>query len=335
MDREAENMKILVTGGAGFIGSHLVDALVLAGNKVTVLDNFSSGKRENLKQHEGNGKVRVIEGDVRDKTVLRELTKGLDVVYHLAVQCLRVSIRDPEINHEVNATGSLNICMACLENKVKRLIYVSSSEAYGTALTAPMSETHPLEPITVYGASKVAGELYTLAYHKTYGLQSMVVRPFNTYGPRAHFEGAYGEVIPKFVLRLLNDTPPVIFGAGAQTRDFTYVSDTVAGIVMASECDGLLGQAVNIARGEEISINRLYEIISGLLNKGNIKPVYETDRPGDVLRHYADTAKAKRLFGYSASIDIREGLEKYIKWFMAQGYDYKNLLKEDKVFNWE
>lgn len=328
-------MNILVTGGAGFIGSHLVDALVLAGNKVTALDNFSSGKRENLKQHEGNEDVKVIEGDVRDKTVLRELTKGMDVVYHLAVQCLRVSIKDPEINHEVNATGSLNLCIASLENKVKRLIYVSSSEAYGTALTAPMSETHPLEPITVYGASKVAGELYTLAYHKTYGLQSMVVRPFNTYGPRSHFEGAYGEVIPKFVLRLLNDTPPVIFGDGAQTRDFTYVSDTVAGIVMASECDGLIGQAVNIARGEEISINRLYEIISGLLNKGNIKPVYETDRPGDVLRHYADTAKAKRLFGYSASIDIREGLEKYIKWFMAQGYDYKNLLKEDKVFNWE
>jgi UDP-glucose 4-epimerase len=329
-----EGLNIVVTGGAGFIGSNLVDALVEYGNRVTVLDNFSSGKRDNLKQHEGNDRVQIVEGDVRDKSLVRDITKGKNIVYHLAVQCLRVSIKDPEINHEVNATGTLNLCMAGLENKVKRFIYVSSSEAYGTALTVPMSESHPIAPITVYGATKAAGELYALAYCKTYGLAAMVVRPFNTYGPRSHFEGAYGEVIPKFVLRLLNDAEPVIFGDGSQTRDFTYVTDTVKGIVMASSCDGLIGGAVNIARGKEVSVNTLAETIAKKLGK-DIKPRHETDRPGDVMRHYADVSKAQKMFGFTASIDIDEGIEKYIHWFTSQGSDYKKLLQQEKVFNWE
>ncbi|MCI0469439.1 MAG: GDP-mannose 4,6-dehydratase, partial [Nitrospirae bacterium] len=247
---------------------------------------------------------------------------------------LRVSIKDPEINHEVNVTGTLNLCMSSLDNKVKRLIYVSSSEAYGTAHTVPMSEMHPIDPITVYGATKAAGELYALAYYKTYGLQTMVVRPFNTYGPRSHFEGAYGEVIPKFVIRFLNDKPPVIFGDGSQTRDFTYVSDTARGIVMASSCDEMTGQAVNIARGREVSINDLAGMTAKKLGKQDIKPVYEASRPGDVMRHYADVSKAKDMFGYAAQVNIDEGLEMYIDWFKSQGYDYKELFKRDVVFNW-
>jgi UDP-glucose 4-epimerase len=331
---EINGLNVLVTGGAGFIGSHLVDALTAGGNKVIVLDNFTSGKRENLKHHDNNPAVKIIEGDVRDKALLSEVTGGIDVVYHLAVQCLRVSIKNPEINHEVNTTGTLNLCMASLENEVKRFVYVSSSEAYGTAITVPMSEHHPLEPITVYGATKAAGELYTLAYYKTYGMPSMVVRPFNTYGPRSHFEGAYGEVIPKFVLRLLNDMQPVIFGDGTQTRDFTYVTDTANGILAASSSDSMLGQCVNIARGEEVSINTIAGIIAKKLGKTNISHVYEKSRPGDVMRHYADVTKAKNMFGYSAQISIEQGINKYIEWFTSQGYDYKKLLKQDIVFNW-
>lgn len=330
-----EDLSVVVTGGAGFIGSHLVDALARAGNRVAVFDNFSSGKRENLKQHEGNEGVRIVEGDVRDKVALAAITKGVDVVYHLAVQCLRVSIKNPEINHEVNATGTLNLCAASLENRVQRLVYISSSEAYGTAHVVPMPETHPLDPITVYGAAKAAGELYSLAYYKTYGLRTMVVRPFNTYGPRSHFEGAYGEVIPKFVVRLLNDVPPVIFGDGTQTRDFTYVSDTVGGIIAASACDEMIGRAVNIARGGEVSINRLFSIISEKLGRKGLKPVYEAARPGDVMRHYADVRKAKDMFGFSALVELEEGVEKYIEWFRSRGYDPKELLKQDKIFNWE
>ena len=328
-----KDKKILITGGAGFIGSHLVDALS-KDNHVKIIDNFSSGKRENLSQHLQNPKVEIIEGDIRDKTLLVNVTRTIDVVYHLAVQCLRVSIRDPEINHEVNATGTLNLCMASQKNNIKRFIYISSSEVYGTAKDVPMSEDHPLEPTTVYGASKLAGELYTLAYYRTYGLQSMIIRPFNTYGPRAHFEGLYGEVIPKFILRILSDMPPLIFGDGTQTRDFTYISDTVKGIIMASECDAIIGQTVNIARGKEISINELAAIIMRTLGKESLKPRYEQKRPGDVMRHYADVSKAERQFGFKPEIDIEKGIRLYANWFKSNNYDPSELLKQDIVFNW-
>ncbi|MBI5641814.1 MAG: GDP-mannose 4,6-dehydratase [Nitrospirae bacterium] len=328
------NKKILVTGGAGFIGSNLVDELAKE-NRVIILDNFSSGKKENIAHHDGKDNVRIINGDIRDKGLVFSVTKDIDVIYHLAVQCLRVSIDDPGINHEVNATGTLNLCMAARENAVKRFIYVSSSEVYGTAITAPMDEAHPREPTTVYGASKLAGEKYALAYHRTYGMDTMVVIPFNTYGPREHFEGASGEVIPKFVLRALNDASPVIFGDGSQTRDFTYVTDTVRGIVMASECDAMTGQTVNIARGEEVSIKELAEKIYSRLGKAAIKPVIEKERPGDVMRHFAGTKKAEELFGFRAEVGIDEGLDRFIEWFTSQGYDMGRLIKEDIVFNWE
>src|SRR5512139_561348 len=184
--------KVLVTGGAGFIGSNLVDELA-KNNHVVILDNFSSGRMENLIHHKGSPNCEIVTGDIRDKKIVREITREVDVIYHLAVQCLRASIDDPETNHEVNATGTLNLCMASRENSIKRFIYVSSSEVYGTALAAPMDESHACEPMTVYGASKLAGQQYSLAYNRTYNLPSMVVIPFNTYGPREHFEGAYGE----------------------------------------------------------------------------------------------------------------------------------------------
>jgi UDP-glucose 4-epimerase len=326
-------MKVLVTGGAGFIGSHLVDELA-KNNHVVILDDFSSGEQENIVHHAGKGNVEIITGDIRDKDLLFNIAKNIDVVYHLAVQCLRVSIKNPDVTHEVNVTGTLNLLKASLENSVKRFIYVSSSEVYGTALHVPMNEIHTCEPTTVYGASKLAGELYALAYFRTYGLESMVVRPFNTYGPREHLQGVYGEVIPRFVLRILNNMPPVIFGDGTHTRDFTYVSDTVKGIVMASECDSMIGQAVNIARGREVSINELAVMIANKLGKKDIKPVYEQKRPGDVIRHYADISKAKKLFDFSPEIDIEKGTGLFIDWFHSKKYDVSSLLKQEIVFNW-
>lgn len=326
-------MKVLVTGGAGFIGSHLVDELA-KNNHVVILDDFSSGEQENIVHHAGKGNVEIIIGDIRDKDLLFNISKNIDVVYHLAVQCLRVSIKNPDVTHEVNVTGTLNLLKASLENSVKRFIYVSSSEVYGTALHVPMNEIHTCEPTTVYGASKLAGELYALAYFRTYGLESMVVRPFNTYGPREHLQGVYGEVIPRFVLRILNNMPPVIFGDGTHTRDFTYVSDTVKGIVMASECDSMIGQAVNIARGQEVSINELAVMIANKLGKKDIKPVYEQKRPGDVIRHYADISKANKLFDFSPEIDIEKGIGLFIDWFHSKKYDVSSLLKQEIVFNW-
>ena len=330
---EIRRKKILVTGGAGFIGSHLVDELSM-NNHVIILDNFSSGERGNISHHEGRDNVVVMEGDIRDKNLLERAFNDIDIVYHLAVQCIRSSIKDPGFNHEVNATGTLNLLMKSLEHSVERFVYVSSSEIYGTAIRVPMNEEHPWKPTTVYGASKLAGELYTLAYNETYGLKSMVIRPFNTYGPREHLHGVYGEVIPRFVLRLLSGLPPVIFGDGSQTRDFTYVSDTVKGIVAASECDDMIGQYVNVARGQEVSINELAGIIAGRLGRSDINPIYEMQRPGDVLRHYADISKAKKMFDFNPDVDIKKGIGLYIDWFLSQNYDILQLMNQEVIFNW-
>lgn len=330
---EIRRKKILVTGGAGFIGSHLVDELSM-NNHVIIMDNFSSGERGNISHHEGRDNVVVMEGDIRDKNLLERAFNDIDIVYHLAVQCIRSSIKDPGFNHEVNATGTLNLLMKSLEHSVERFVYVSSSEIYGTAIRVPMNEEHPWKPTTVYGASKLAGELYTLAYNETYGLKSMVIRPFNTYGPREHLHGVYGEVIPRFVLRLLSGLPPVIFGDGSQTRDFTYVSDTVKGIVAASECDDMIGQYVNVARGQEVSINELAGIIAGRLGRSDINPIYEMQRPGDVLRHYADISKAKKMFDFNPDVDIKKGIGLYIDWFLSQNYDILQLMNQEVIFNW-
>jgi len=325
---------ILVTGGAGFIGSHLVDALVPS-NKVTVLDNLTSGEIENIQHHFGNNNFEFVQGDITDLEKVRELVKQNQVIFHLAVQCLRVSLSDPYLVHDVNATGSLNLCQAAHEANVERFIYISSSEVYGTAKVAPMNEDHTLEPTTPYGASKLAGEAYARSYFLTYGLPVTIVRPFNTYGPREHVEGPYGEVIPRFVLRVLNNKPPVIFGNGEQTRDFTYVQDIVRGMVMVGESDSLVGDTVNVAAGKEVSINDVAEsVLKILCPEGTIKPMYIDERPGDVRRHYADISKASKSVGFKPQFTFMDGIRQYIDWVKEQGWDLKQLEKDEAIINW-
>ncbi len=329
-------MKILVTGGAGFIGSNLVDALAEKGaHEILVADDFSTGTRENLAHHASDPRVRVVELDIRDKARVRELMRGLDFVYHLAVQCVRVSIRDPYLVHEVNATATLHLLTAALDENVKRFVYCSSSEVYGTALHVPMNEEHPLVPTTPYGASKLAGEVYARSFYLTYDLPVTVVRPFNTYGPREHFEGPYGEVIPKFVVRALNDAPLVVFGDGSQTRDFTEVSDTVRGLIAAGECDALVGNVVNIARGQEVSINALAQIVLETLPQSKSKIEHQAPRPGDVQRHSADIARAKQIFGFEPRVEIRDGVKRYVDWLMRSEFDPREMLSQEKLRNWE
>lgn len=329
-------MKILVTGGAGFIGSNLVDALAANDkHEIIVADDFSTGARENVAHHAANPRVRVVALDIRDKRAAREIMRGVDVVYHLAVQCIRVSIRDPYLVHEVNATGTLHLLTAALDEDIKRFVYCSSSEVYGTALRVPMDEEHPLTPTTPYGASKLAGETYARSFYLTYGLPVTVARPFNTYGAREHFEGPYGEVIPKFVVRALNDAPLVIFGDGAQTRDFTDVSDTVRGLIATGECDALVGDVVNIARGQEVSIRDLAQIVLDTLPASKSVIEYQAPRPGDVLRHCADIAKAKRVLGWSPKIGIRDGVRRYVDWLMRSEFDPREMLAKEKLRNWE
>src|SRR5262249_32374943 len=224
--------RVLVTGGAGFIGSHVVDALVERGQAVTVLDDFSSGGAENWKKAEPA--IEIVEGDLCDGRVLERALRSADVVLHLATRCVRLSLSDPAEVHRVNSEGTHRLLLEAVRRRVRRFVYVSSSEGYRTAVTVPMTGEPPLEPTTMYGATKLLGELYTKAMTRSFGLPTVVVRPFNPYGPRAHFEGVYGEVIPRFTVRLLNGRPPVIFGDGLQTRDFTYVGDTVRGILLAA-----------------------------------------------------------------------------------------------------
>jgi UDP-glucose 4-epimerase len=334
---QLKNKKILVTGGAGFIGSNLVDALV-KDNDVIVLDDFSTGKRENLKEAQASGRLQLVEGTILDKELVQSLVRDVDVIYHLAVQCLRVCFDRPHYVHEVNATGTLNLLEAAhrLNPRLERFVYCSSSEAYGTAKTAPMNEdTHPVEPTTVYGASKLAGELYTRAYYTTYGMPAMILRPFNTYGYREHYEGASGEVIPRFVVRILNNLPPIIFGDGSATRDFTFVTDTVESLIRAGECDAFIGQAVNLAYGQEVSIKEIAERLLKLLGREDLQIEWQPERPGDVHRHYADVARLQAGTGYKPTIDIEAGLKRYVDWFRAHYPNPAALLAECQTKNWK
>ena len=322
---------VLVTGGAGFIGSHLVDALVAAGARVRVLDDFSSGRRENLAA--AGTRVEVVEGDVCDDRALDHALAGADTVMHLATRCVRLSLSDPEDVHRVNSHGTLRVLLAARRHGARRVVYVSSSEVYGSGVKVPMTEDHPLEPTTVYGATKLAGELYTQAATRSFGLETIVVRPFNTYGPRAHFEGVYGEVIPRFTVRLLNGRRPVIFGDGLQTRDFTYVSDTVQGILAAAVVPAAGGQVLNLARGEEVTIRRLAELLAKAIDP-TLPPEFTEARPADVRRHWADVGRARAQLGFTAHVGIEEGLGRYLAWFRAAYPDPAACLRDEVVRNW-
>jgi UDP-glucose 4-epimerase len=326
--------RVLVTGGAGFIGSHLVDALVARGDDVAVVDNLSVGVRENLAQHAGTDHVALHVADVLDKPAMTALLAGRHTVFHLATQCVRLSLFDPEIVHRVNTEGTLNVLLAAAAAGVQRFVYVSSSEVFGTGIRVPMAEDHPFDPTTVYGASKLAGELYTTAFHRTYGMSTVVARPFNTYGPRSHFEGAYGELIPKFVVRVLNGRRPIIFGDGEQTRDFTHVSDTVNGIIRASECDALTGSSVNIARGEEVTVNAIGELVLRACGREDLRPERGPERPADVRRHYGDISRARALLGFEPAVAIADGIGRYVAWFRATFPDPSRLIKDEQPYNW-
>ncbi len=329
---ELDGRTILVTGGAGFIGSHLVDAL--ADCTVRVVDDFSTGRPENLEHRATQGQLEVVRGDLRDPALLPQILQGVDVVFHLACRGVRHSIGHPVENHEVNATGTLQLLEAARRTRVQRFVHVSSSEVYGTAQSVPMDESHPTSPETVYGASKLAGECYARAAHQTYGFPTVVVRPFNNFGPRSHHEGDSGEVIPRFIVWALNGQAPMIFGDGAQTRDFIYVEDTAHWLRRAAECDALIGQTVNLGSGTETSIRELADLVYDVARGEQISPEFRAARPGDVRRHVAGIAKARRMLGFETRISLREGIERTVAYLRSRGDDVGRLLAETQRINW-
>lgn len=327
------NQRALVTGGAGFIGSELVRQLAETGLSLRVVDNLVNGRRENLDDVLGD--VEFLLADVRDVASMSSMFRDVDVVFHLACLGVRHSIHSPIENHEVNATATLGLLQAARGNGVKRFVYVSSSEVYGTARTAPITEEHPTLPMTVYGASKLAGEAYARAFWETYRYPTVVVRPFNSYGPRCHHEGDSGEVIPKFLLRCLAGKPMVIFGDGTQTRDFTFVADTARGILAAGLSDACVGQTINLGSGKEIRILDLANTIAGVLGHQDPQVMHVESRPGDVLRLLADSSKAKKFLNFETSVALHDGIARLRDWYMSQKKSPEQLLESEIVRNWE
>jgi UDP-glucose 4-epimerase len=321
--------RVLITGGAGFIGSALSRHLA-ASHDVVVLDDLSSGKHDNIRGVD----LEFQEGSILDVELVNTLVAEIDMVFHLACKGVRHSIHEPLFNHEVNTTGTLNLLEAARQFGISRFVYTSSSEVYGTAVRVPMAEDHPTQPHTVYGAAKLAGEAYARAYHLTYGVETMVIRPFNSFGPRSHHEGDSGEVIPKFIVRAMNGIPPVIFGDGSQTRDFTYVDDTAAGIAAASMTDSLVGKTINLGSGQEVRIDDLAKLVLRVIDQPSLDPIHDLPRPGDVHRLIADSSLARSETGWHPAISLEEGIRRLLDWHSEQQTDWDAALEEDRVRNW-
>jgi UDP-glucose 4-epimerase len=327
--------KILVTGAAGFIGSHLTDALLAAGHEVVGFDNLSSGKLRNLESAFENNAFQFAEGDICDESQVNEIVKGVDVVYHLACLGVRHSIHSPFENHRVNAEGSLRVLEAARQENVSKFFYISTSEIYGDIKTFPIDEFGLPAPKTVYGSSKLAGENYAYSYHVCYGLQTVITRIFNNYGPRAHYEGDAGEIIPRSIVRMLNGEAPIVFGKGDVTRDFFFVKDTARALVQLMDNEKVVGEIINIGTGTEISMKELMEVLieeMELKDRMNIR--FEEDRPADVPRLWVNPSKFKALTGFDNEMDFREGLTETIAYYKALNLT-NDLMGEIELQNWK
>lgn len=305
--------KFLVTGGAGFIGGHIVEALTARNQTVRVLDNFSSGKITNLKKV--LNKVELIRADIRSKSTCFKATKGIDFVLHqAALRSVPKSMLHPKEYNEVNINGTLNMLEACVENKVKRFVLASSSSVYGDVSIFPEKESFLPAPISPYALTKLTGEHYCQIFSTFYGLSTVSLRYFNVFGPRQALDDEYAVVIPKFISCMLEDQAPPIYGTGEQSRDFTFVSNVVEANILATKMSKAKGEVFNVASGSDYTILELVKILNKILKK-KLKPRFLPSRPGDVFRTLADLTRSRRKLGFKPKVDFIEGLEKAIEYF--------------------
>ena len=303
----------LVTGGTGFIGSNIVEALINQGESVRVLDNCATGKLSNL---EGIiNQIEFIQGDIRDLSVVREAVKDMDYVLHqAALPSVARSVDVPIATNEVNVTGTLNVLVAAKDEKVKRVVYASSSSVYGNSPVLPKREDMPANPISPYAISKYTGEQYCKVFYSLYDLETVVLRYFNVFGPRQSPNSQYAAAIPIFIKAFLESKTPTIFGDGTQSRDFTFIENVVRANLLACHVEEAAGETFNIACGKRTTINDLARTIKNLLDS-SLEPIYGPARKGDVRHSLASIQKARDILGYEPEVDLQEGLRKTIEWF--------------------
>jgi nucleoside-diphosphate-sugar epimerase len=298
---------VLVTGGAGFIGSHIVDALLERGARVRVVDNLSTGHVRNLEG--AKGRLDFLEGDLADAAVARKAVEDVELVFHeAALPSVPRSVANPRETHLASVEATFNLLVAAKEKGVRRLVYAASSSAYGDQPTLPKIETMRPDPLSPYAAAKLVGEYYCQVFNRTYGLETISLRYFNVFGPRQDPNSPYSGVISQFVDRMLKGQSPTIYGDGEQTRDFTYVSNAVEANMLAAESNRGIGEVMNIANGEKVSINELFKLVRQILGREDIEPDYQPARTGDILHSLADVSRARENLGFVPRIRLEEGL---------------------------
>jgi nucleoside-diphosphate-sugar epimerase len=308
-------MRYVVTGGAGFIGSHLVEYIVRAGHEVVVVDNFRTGRIENLAPF--LRRVELVEGSITNLRTCAKAFNGADFVLHqAALPSVPRSVHDPIATHEANVTGTLNVLLAAFDAGVKRFVYAASSSAYGNTVGLPKHEDLPPRPLSPYAASKLAGEDYLRVFYETYGLETVGLRYFNVFGPRQDPHSQYSAAIPKFISAAFSGAPPTIFGDGEQTRDFTYVANVVQANMLACEAPPqALGRIFNVGCGERVSVNRLWKYIRDLTG-GTVEPEYKPARLGEVRDSVACLERIRRVLGYEPQVGLHEGLRRTVEFFL-------------------
>ncbi len=313
------NTTVLVTGGAGFIGSNLADELIKQGAKVKILDNFVTGFQENL--NEINGDFEFIEGDINNDSILKDAVQKVDIIFHeAALPSVPRSVENPLETHQACVNGTLNVLLKAKDAGVKRLIYAASSSAYGDQLTLPKIETMRPEPLSPYAAAKLMGEYYCQVFNDVYGLETICLRYFNVFGPRQNPSSMYSGVISKFIDALMKNENPTIYGDGEQSRDFTFIANVVDANIKAAQTKEGIGKVINAANGERISLNELLEVLKTITNKPNIKAEYQDARKGDVKHSQCSNERAVEWLGYEKLVGLEEGLRKTIDWWKTSRF---------------